>query len=410
METKIMIQEIITNGKNYLKNALNFLKGRDKRIVAASLAKAYGYGGESYVAKEFNIGRDTIRLGMNELRTGIRSEDAFKMRGRKSVDYHMPMIKNDIKEIIDSQSQTDPKFESQRLYTRLTTREVRKQLVEQKGYSDEDLPTNQTINNLINQLGYKMTKVQKVKPLKKIEETDAIFKEIKKKKTKYQNDETVLELSLDAKATVKIGNYSRNGKSRNGRKALDHDFKGKTITPFGLLNMFSKDLVLYFTKFKVTSDFIVDILEDYWLNNIDKFSKIKTLVLYLDNGPENSSRRTQFIKRLIEFSNKFSLTVELVYYPPYHSKYNPIERTWSALELHWNGDLLESEETVIKFAKTMLWNQKHPTVKVMDKLYEIGVKLTKSVMKKYEKVIKRLSGLENWFVTISPDAFNKLIL
>lgn len=123
-----MIQEIIANGKGFLKKAFNFLKGSDKRIVAASIAKEYGYGGESSVAKEFNMGRDTIRLGMNELRTGIRSEDAFNMRGRKSIDFYLPKIKENIKEIIDSQSQTDPKFDSNRLYTRLTTKEVRKQL------------------------------------------------------------------------------------------------------------------------------------------------------------------------------------------------------------------------------------------------------------------------------------------
>lgn len=405
-----MIHELLENRKGFLKKVLGFLKGSDKRLLVAGIALEYGQRGKSYVAREFNVGRDTIRKGIHELKSGIRCEDAFNMRGRKSIEYRLPEIKNDIKEIIDSQSQTDPKFDSNRLFTRLTTKEVRKQLIDKAGYIDKELPTNQTLNNLINDLGYKMKKVQKVKPLKKIEETDNIFNKIEEINKKYKDDNTVLRLSIDAKATVKIGNYSRNGKSRNGRKALDHDFKGKTITPFGILNMDTQDLAHYFTKSKLTADFIVDVLEDYWESNKEAYAHIKTLILYVDNGPESSSRRTQFIKRIIELANKLSVTIQLVYYPPYHSKYNPIERTWAALELHWNGDLLESEETVIRFAETMTWNQKNPTVKVVNKIYELGVRLTQRVMRKYEKVIDRLNGLEDWFVTILPTAYNELSL
>jgi hypothetical protein len=405
-----MIQNLLENGKGFFKKALGFLSGRDRRALVAGMALEVGRGGESYVAKEFNVGRDTIRTGIHELKSGFRCVDAYNMRGRKSIDFRLPEIKNDIKKIIDSQSQTDPKFDSNRLYTRLTTKEIRKQLIEKAGYCNEELPTDQTINNLINKLGYKMEKTQKVKPLMKIKETDAIFSNIDEVNKKFKDDSSVLMLSMDAKATVKMGNYSRNGKSRNGRKALDHDFKGETLTPFGILNKNTQDLAHYFTKSKVTADFIVDVLEDYWKSNIEDFSNIKTLILYADNGPENSSRRTQFIKRLVEFANKFSIVVHIVYYPPYHSKYNPIELTWAALELHWNGDLLESEETVIRFAETMTWNGKNPIVKVIDKVYELGVKLTPKVMKKYEQVIERLNGLEDWFVTILPTAYNNLNL
>jgi hypothetical protein len=403
-----MILELIKKSKGFFKKGLKMIKNCDKRIVVAIISEEYGYGGDTFVSKEFNIGRDTIRKGRNELRTGIRCIDAFNMRGRKKTEEHLPNIREDIKDIIDSQSQTDPKFDSTRLFTRLTTEEVRNQLI-LKSYTDEELPTNQTLNNMINKLGYNMKRVQKVKPLKKIAETDAIFEKLHEIHNATKDDATVLRISIDAKATVKIGNYSRNGKSRNGRKALDHDFRGETITPFGILNVKNKDLMLYFTKTKATSDFIVDILEDFWLSNIYAFSKIQTLIINSDNGPENSSHRTQFIKRIVEFSNKYSITVQLAYYPPYHSKYNPVERTWAALEQNWNGDLLDSEETVIKFAKTMTWSEKHPTVKTVEKTYELGQKLTPKVMKKYEKVIDRLQGLEDWFVTILPNSYNRLI-
>jgi len=405
-----MIHEFIEKSKGFLKKGIEMLKNRDKRILLATIAEEYGYGGSSFVAKEFNVSRDTIRKGRHELQTGIRCEDAFNARGRKKTEYHLPNIIDDIRDIVDSQSQIDPKFDSRRLYTRLTTKELRKQLIEQKKYSDEELPTNQVINTMVNKLGYNMKRVQKVKPLKKVPETDAIFEKLHEIHNETEDDDTVLRLSLDAKASVKIGHYSRNGKSRNGRKALDHDFKGETITPFGILDVKRKDLMLYFTKTKSTSDFIVDILEDYWLSNIYAFSKVKTLIINSDNGPESNSHRTQFIKRIVEFAHKYSIIVRLVYYPPYHSKYNPIERTWAALEQHWNGDLLDSEETVIKFAKTMTWNEKQPTVKIVEKIYELGVKLTPKVMREYEQVIGRLEGLEDWFVTILPNSYIRLNL
>jgi transposase len=304
-----MILELLKKSKGFLKKGIEMMENCDKRVLLATISEEHGYGGDTLVAKEFNVSRDTIRKGRNELRTGIRCKDAFNARGRKKTEYYLPNIIADIRDIVDSQSQTDPKFDSRRLFTRLTTKEVRKQLIEQKQYSDEELPTNQVINTMVNKLGYNMKKVQKVKPLKKISETDAIFKKLHEIHNETEDDDTVLRLSLDAKASVKIGNYSRNGKSRNGRKALDYDFKGETITPFGILDVKKNDLMLYFTKTKSTSDFIVDILEDFWLDNVYAFSKVKTLIINSDNGPESSSRRTQFIKRIVEFSHKYSVTV-----------------------------------------------------------------------------------------------------
>jgi hypothetical protein len=96
-----------------------------------------------------------------------------------------------------------------------------------------------------------------------------------------------------------------------------------------------------------------------------------------------------------------AIDVNLACYPPYHSKYNPVERVWGVLENHWRGQLLDSVEKVIGLAKTMRWNGKNPVVKVIDKVYETGVRLSKSAMQVYEDMIERLPGLENWFVNIS---------
>jgi hypothetical protein len=134
----------------------------------------------------------------------------------------------------------------------------------------------------------------------------------------------------------------------------EHDFNPKTtLTPYGIFITEFDELFLYFTTSTVTRDFIVDTLEDFWEYEKYRFEKIKTLIINQDNRPENNSRRTQFMKRIVEFSQKYQVNIRLAYYPPYHSKYNPIERTWAVLENPWNGSILDEIETALKFAQTM---------------------------------------------------------
>lgn len=140
----------------------------------------------------------------------------------------------------------------------------------------------------------------------------------------------------------------------------------------------------------------------------ERFAHIRTLVINQDNGPENHSRRTQFLKRIVEFAHQYRLNICLAYYPPYYSKYNPIERTWGVLEKHWNGSLLDEVETVLKFAQTMTWKGKHPQVTLIERTYEKGVRLKPKEMDKFEAQVQRLSNqgqaelpdLGKWFVDI----------
>ena len=90
----------------------------------------------------------------------------------------------------------------------------------------------------------------------------------------------------------------------------------------------------------------------------------------------------------------------MAYYPPYHSKYNPVERVWGILEKHWNGQLLDSIDKVIGLAKTMKWKGNNPFVQIIDGIYNTGVRLSQSAMNKYENMLKRKTGLEKWFVDI----------
>lgn len=236
---------------------------------------------------------------------------------------------------------------------------------------------------------------------KKIKQTNAIFTRLHELHAEIEHADDVLRLSIDTKATVKVGLFSRGGKSWVEVKASDHDFTPEaTLTPFGILLPQHNDLFLYFARSRVTSDFIVDVLTQWWEGLRGRFSQVRALLINQDNGPENHSRRTQFLKRIVAFGNAWDLEIRLAYYPPYHSKYNPIERCWGALENHWNGSLLEDIPTALRFAETMTWHGKHPLVQLISKSYQKGVKLTAAEMKKLEAQVRRLPGLEKWFVDI----------
>jgi hypothetical protein len=153
---------------------------------------------------------------------------------------------------------------------------------------------------------------------------------------------------------------------------------------------------------KVTSDCLVDCFVRWWEGVHDRFAHITPLVLNLDTGPENQSRRTQCLRRMGDFARHTGLTVRLAYYPPSHSKDNPIERCWGILENHWNGALLDAIDAVIQFATTMTWKGKCPIVALVTTSYQTGVKLTKNAMKIVATQIQRLPGLDTWFVDIVP--------
>lgn len=216
-------------------------------------------------------------------------------------------------------------------------------------------------------------------------------------------DPHTLRVSMDAKATVNLGPFARGGKSRIPTEAVDHDFQpAAKVTPVGILTPQTDELFVYGVTSKVTSDCLVDCIAAWWNEVGSRFAHVTTLVLNLDNGPENHSRRTQFIQRLVEFVDQTRLTVHLAYYPPYHSKYNPIERCWGSLERHWNGSLLDELQVALDFIETMTWRGFHPVVDLVTQVYRTGVTLSQEAMALLEARLTREPTLGKWFLSIAP--------
>ncbi len=242
--------------------------------------------------------------------------------------------------------------------------------------------------------------------------TNPIFANVRPVNEAADADPTTLRISMDTKATVNLGEYSRGGQSRGleAVKALDHDMANKAkLIPGGILEPVSGQSFLFFGDNHKTSDFMADGLEAWWEQRKSALSAISTLVINLDlcprgyNGPECSGHRTQYLQRLVEFADKTGLTIRLVYYPPYHSKYNAIERFWAGLEKSWNGYLLDSEESVLKRAGNFIWKGAQTRVTMLAGVYEKGVKLAANQVCKLEARLKRSTALKWWDITISPE-------
>jgi hypothetical protein len=143
------------------------LKGHERRVCMARVVKLLGKGGQWQAKQELGWDRDTIRKGMRELESGMVCLDAYGTSGRKRAEEHLPNLLEDIQAIVDGQSQTDSSFKSTRLYTRLSAAAVRQALITQKGYTETELPSEETIRVKLNDLGYTLRSVKKSQPQKK---------------------------------------------------------------------------------------------------------------------------------------------------------------------------------------------------------------------------------------------------
>jgi len=162
------IEKITPELKVALNQAKNKLKASDRRKFMAQIVKSLGPGGQRRAQRELGWNRNTIIKGLKELNSGIDCYDNFSGRGRKRSEEHLPHLLDDIKAIVEPVSQVDPTFRTDQTYCPLTAGEVRRRLIEEKNYSDQQLPKERTIRTKLNQLGFKPQKVAKSKPKKKL--------------------------------------------------------------------------------------------------------------------------------------------------------------------------------------------------------------------------------------------------
>lgn len=305
---------------------------------------------------------------------------------------------------MDKESQIDPQFKTERCYVKISAAYIRKELILKKGYKLSDFCIK-TVNNLLNRFGYTLKKVLKIKPLKKIKETDAIFENLNQQHEVAKENNRILRISIDVKAKVKIGNLSRKGYSRaiNAPKADDHDQHWTDVlTPFGIYEINTNNTFLIFGNSKETPDFIVDCLEKWWTERDFMADSYDMLMIDSDNGKSVAGNTKQFLNRMTEFAKKIGIPIQMVYYPPYHSKYNLIERFWAAIENYWSPLILDTVQNTINIAKKVVWKGMNPLVFFIDKEYEKGVKVSNKKLQEIESYIQRNPILRKWDFIINP--------
>jgi hypothetical protein len=238
-----------------------------------------------------------------------------------------------------------------------------------------------------------------------VPQTDAIFAHVPQARVASAADPDTRRISIDTKAKVQVGAFSRGDEAV---EALDHDMAPEAIlVPFGVLALNRGAVPIHqpwflFGHSRETSDFLADGLERWWSERKAVHVGVRRLHIELDNGPEIGSSRTPFLKRVVEFVDRHRVTVERVYLPPYHSKYNPIERCWGILERHWNGALLSSVAEVLRWAGTMTWRGLGPLVRETATVYERGVRLTKAAFRTIATRLTRSATRPKWSLTIQP--------
>jgi hypothetical protein len=200
-----------------LRQGAKRLTGHQRRLFQAQVCLTLCDSNPRLAERRFGWGRHTVAKGLHELQSGIRCLENFSTRGARRSEDQNPQLAADIRAIVEPQTYADPELRSPRRYSNLSAAEVLNALKATKGYRDGDLPSERTMRDVLNRMGYRLKRVQKGRPLKKTQETDAIFANIEQVRQEVRDDAETLEISIDTKAKVAVGDYVRGGKKPDGR-------------------------------------------------------------------------------------------------------------------------------------------------------------------------------------------------
>jgi hypothetical protein len=206
------MDESIERTDALIRSGARRLTGFRRRAFQAEVAAELCGGNARRAERRFGWGRETVEKGLHERRTGLRCLEDFVARGRRRVEDKDPRLAADIRAIAEPSTYADPGLKSSRRYTNLSAAEVRNALVA-RGYAKADLPAERTMRAVLNRMNYRLKRIRKGRPLKKVEETDAIFANVAAVREQARADPATLEISMDTKAKVALGDYVRGGKN-----------------------------------------------------------------------------------------------------------------------------------------------------------------------------------------------------
>jgi Rhodopirellula transposase DDE domain len=207
-----LVEDAIERLDALIRSGASRLTGFQRRSFQAEVAVELCGGNARQAERRFGWGRETVEKGLQERHHGVRCLEYFAARGRQRSEDKSPRLADDIRAIVEPHTHADPELKSSRRYTNLSAAEVRAALIE-KGYPRADLPSERTMRDILNRMNYRLKRLQKGKPLKKTEQTDAIFANLQAVRDEVRDDPATLEISMDTKAKVALGDYVRGGKN-----------------------------------------------------------------------------------------------------------------------------------------------------------------------------------------------------
>ena len=397
----IVSQKTLENHKNRIECIKKMKNGIERDLAIGSFVCDLGPRTISIVAKAIGC---CFRKAKSCLQKFLYSEQrSFEFRGRKRITDNFPNLKKDIESVIENYKHVDPHFKTETLFVSINPTTIINELVINYGYPEKFACYN-TIKKILLEMGYVLHKIPKTEIIDKVPETDAIFENVSDVLESIDvNDKSTAVISIDDKATKKIGKLNDNGKTWLDIKALDHDtIFDYSIKPFGILDLKTNETFITCTPYSSTAEFKVDCIEKYIMYKNEEYP-LKKLTIFLDNGPENSSRRKLWLKKLTNLSIKYNIVIELVYYPPYHSKYNKIERYWARLQMVWNKIIIDNLDLLVNTINKTSWKEIYSKAVLSKKKYETGIQVSDyDIETNINTHIIREQGLEKWSLVITP--------
>jgi Rhodopirellula transposase DDE domain len=193
------------------------LHGTARRVFLGQVCQKLCEGNTRIAENRFGWGRETIALGIAEQDPAYEAPQKIERRGQPRSEDRNPQLSIDIRLIVEPHTHADPELKTDRLYANLSAAEVLEELKD-RGYTDEMLPKVRTMRDILDRMNYRLKRIQKGKPLKKTEQTDAIFDNLKSVRAEYEDDPETLQISVDTKAKVSLGEYVQGGKNTDRPK------------------------------------------------------------------------------------------------------------------------------------------------------------------------------------------------
>ena len=382
----------------------NTLSEKDKRRYAAVEAKKLGHGGITYISKLLGCDEKTIMRGLNDLSSSPIFESSIREKGggrKRSLD----IIKNIDKtflEVLKNYTAGDP-MEEEVIWTNLTQKEISEKMKEER----IDISVT-VVKQLLNKYGYVKRKQQKKKTLKYCEGRNEQFEKIGALREAYEQTDNPI-ISIDTKKKEYIGNFYRGGTvyAQEAIQTYDHDFNSFAegiVIPHGIYDMKNNTGFVNIGTSHETAEFACDSIFRWWEDEGAKnYSNAESILLLCDGGGSNNSGHYLFKEALQKLVNKINVEIEVAHYPPYCSKYNPIEhKMFPHITRVCKGVVFKSVELVrelIGRAKTSKGFS--VVVNVMDKTYETGKKVKDGFKENMKIIFDKV--LPKWNYRVVPE-------